>query len=113
MVSQTAKEFLVPPVIYIKNELEADYRAIESKLPVHEFHAAEGNKQSFELEFANIELRDAARDALTAAGIRFRTGKALVPFRISGNVEGCEGARDGRRGRPYGVVLARKPVGLL
>lgn len=87
VVSQTAKEFLVPPVIYIKNELEADYRAIESKLPAHEFHAAEGNKQSFELEFANIELRDAARDALTAAGIRFRTGKALVPFRISGNVE--------------------------
>ena len=87
MVSQTAKEFLVPPVIYIKNELEADYRAIESKLPAHEFHAAEGNKQSFELEFANIESRDAARDELTAAGIRFRTGKALVPFRISGNVE--------------------------
>ena len=87
VVSQTAKEFLVPPVIYIKNEFEADYRAIESKLPAHEFHAAEGNKQSFELEFANIELRDAARDALTAAGIRFRTGKALVPFRISGNVE--------------------------
>lgn len=112
VVSQTAKEFLVPPVIYIKNELEADYRAIESKLPAHEFHAAEGNKQSFELEFANIELRDAARDALTAAGIRFRTGKALVPFRISRQCGvGCEGARDGRRGRPHRMVLARKPVG--
>lgn len=87
VVSQTAREFLVPPVIYIKNELEADYRAISASLPAHEFHAAEGNKQSFELEFANIEDRDAARDALTAAGVRFRTGKALVPFRISGNVE--------------------------
>jgi methionyl-tRNA synthetase len=87
VVSQTVKEFLVPPVIYIKNELEADYRAIEANLPAHEFHAAEGNKQSFEIEFGNIEDRDAARDVLTAAGIRFRTGKALVPFRISGNVE--------------------------
>ena len=85
MVSQTAKESSAA-VIY-KNELEADYRAIESKLPAHEFHAAEGNKQSFELEFANIELRDAARDALTAAGIRFSARARRSPFRISGNVE--------------------------
>lgn len=46
--------------------------------------AAKG-KQSFELEFASVADRDQARGVLTEANIRFRTGKALVPFRISGN----------------------------
>ena len=35
----------------------------------------------------NIPERDAARDALAAAGLRFRTSKTLVPFRITGNIE--------------------------
>ncbi|MDO4442405.1 MAG: class I tRNA ligase family protein [Slackia sp.] len=87
VVVKGAKEFLVPPVMYIKNELEDDYRAIADKLPAHTFHEAEKGKQSFEIEFESIEDRDAARDVLFEAGVRFRTGKALVPFRISGNVE--------------------------
>lgn len=87
VVVKGAKEFLVPPVMYIKNELEQDYRAIADKLPAHTFHEAEKGKQSFEIEFASIEDRDKARDVLFEAGVRFRTGKALVPFRISGNVE--------------------------
>ncbi|MDO5042405.1 MAG: class I tRNA ligase family protein, partial [Slackia sp.] len=87
VVVKGAKEFLVPPVMYIKNELEDDYRAIADKLPSHVFHEAEKGKQSFEIEFESIEDRDAARDLLFEAGVRFRTGKALVPFRISGNVE--------------------------
>lgn len=87
VVVKGAKEFLVPPVMYIKNDLEDDYRAIADKLPAHVFHEAEKGKQSFEIEFACIEDRDKARDVLFEAGVRFRTGKALVPFRISGNVE--------------------------
>ena len=87
VVVKGAKEFLVPPVMYIKNELEEDYRAIADKLPAHTFHEAEKGKQSFEIEFESIEDRDTARDVLFEAGVRFRTGKALVPFRISGNVE--------------------------
>lgn len=87
VVVKGAKEFLVPPVMYIKNDLEDDYLAIADKLPAHVFHEAEKGKQSFEIEFACIEDRDKARDVLFEAGVRFRTGKALVPFRISGNVE--------------------------
>lgn len=87
VVVKGAKEFLVPPVMYIKNELEEAYRAIADKLPAHTFHEAEKGKQSFEIEFESIDDRDAARDVLFEAGVRFRTGKALVPFRISGNVE--------------------------
>ena len=87
IVPQVIKEFLAPPVVYIKNDLREQYEAIASKLPEHMLHEAEKGKQSFEIEFADIDARDAARDVLTGAGIRFRTGKALVPFRITGNIE--------------------------
>lgn len=87
VVPQTIKEFLAPPVMYIKNELEADYRAVAEQLPAHTFREAEKGKQSFEIEFADITARDKAREVLTAAGVRFRTGKTLVPFRITGNIE--------------------------
>ena len=87
VVAQTTREFLAPPIIYIKNELEDAYRAIAPELPAHVFRAAEKGKQSFELEFTCIADRDAARPILGAAGIRYRTGKALVPFRLTGNIE--------------------------
>lgn len=87
IVSNTIREFLAAPVVYIKNDAYEDYRAIAGKLPRHSYRAPEGNKQSFEIEFKTIDERDAAREVLAAEGIRFRTGKALVPFRISGNIE--------------------------
>ena len=87
IVSNTIKEFLVPPVIYIKNEAYEEYRAIAGDLPRHSYREAEKGKASFEVEFKTIEDRDFAREVLAKAGIRFRTGKALVPFRISGNIE--------------------------
>lgn len=87
VVTKTIKEFLVPPIIYIKVELREAYEAIADQLPTHEYRDPEKGKQSFEIEFKTIQDRDAARVVLTDAGIRFRTGKALVPFRISGNVE--------------------------
>lgn len=87
VVSQTIKEFLAPPIVFIKNDARQDYEAVADKLPDHELREAEKGKQSFEIEFRNIDDRDAAREVLTNAGIRFRTGKALVPFRITGNIE--------------------------
>ena len=86
IVPQTISEFLVPPIIYVKNELEEAYRAVARELPAHTFRAAEGGKQSFELEFSSIEDRDEAKGILGRAGVRYRTGKALVPFRITGNI---------------------------
>lgn len=87
IVTKTIKEFLVPPIIYVKVELHEKYAALADKLPEHIYRDPEKGKQSFELEFKTIQDRDEARTLLTDAGIRFRTGKALVPFRISGNVE--------------------------
>ena len=87
VVPATIKEFLAAPVIYIKNELFENYEEVKEKLPTHIFREAQKGKQSFEIEFENIDLRDEAREILSQAGIRFRTGKALVPFRISGNID--------------------------
>ncbi len=87
IVPQTIKEFLAPPVIYVKNEAREAYEAVAGELPPHALREAEKGKQSFEIEFADIEARDAAREVLARADIRFRTGKALVPFRITGNIE--------------------------
>ncbi len=87
VVPTTLKEFLAPPIIFIKNELYEDYLAVADALPAHSYRPAEKGKQSFEIEFASIGERDAARPVLANAGLRFRTGKTLVPFRITGNIE--------------------------
>lgn len=87
IVPTTLSEFLVPPVIFIKNELFDEYLAIAESLPPHTYREAQGNKQSFEIEFGSIDDRDSAKGILAAAAIRFRTSKALVPFRITGNIE--------------------------
>ncbi len=87
IVSQTVKEFLAPPIIYIKNEMREAYEAIAADLPSHVVRDPEKGKQSFEVEFSTIGERDEARSVLERAGIRFRTGKTLVPFRITGNIE--------------------------
>jgi methionyl-tRNA synthetase len=87
VLSNTIEEFLVPPIIYVKQEHLQDYQQLATTLPPHVFRAVEKGKQSFELEFARLEERDLARSVLDAQAIRYRTGKALVPFRITGNIE--------------------------
>ena len=47
----------------------------------------DGNKTSYTFVFDSLDDRDVAREVLNTRGIRFRTGKTLVPFRISGNIE--------------------------
>jgi methionyl-tRNA synthetase len=86
VVSNTIDEFLVVPIIYVKNECAEDYERIKDTLPAHGFLPAEKGKASFELEFCDLATRDEARRLLDGAHIRYRTGKALVPFRITGNI---------------------------
>lgn len=83
----TEREFLVPPIIYVKAELEDDYRAIADKLPKHEYLPVEKGKASFGLQFDDFNDREKALPVLAQAGIRYRSGKALVPFRLTGNIE--------------------------
>jgi methionyl-tRNA synthetase len=87
ITAQAVREFLVPPVIYIQEKYADAYEAVRGELPAHERHAPQKGKQSFTLEFSDIDSRDAATERLATGGVRFRTGKALVPFRLTGNIE--------------------------
>jgi methionyl-tRNA synthetase len=87
VVPQDIAEFLVPPVIFIKNDHYEAYLELADQLPEHVYREAAKGKQSFEVEFEDIAARDAAKRVLEQAGIRFRTSKTLVPFRITGGIE--------------------------
>ena len=87
IVPQTCGEFLGAPIIYVKNDERELFDGIAAELPAHTVREPEKGKASFEVEFETIDDRDVARDIMRRAGLRFRTGKALVPFRITGNIE--------------------------
>lgn len=86
VVTKTLKEWLVPPLLYIKNELREDVEALKDQLPHCVIHDASGGAQSFSVEFQSWQDRDAARTVLEQNDIRYRAGKCLLPFRISGNI---------------------------
>lgn len=86
LVANTIREFMTPPLIYVKNEFIEDYDKIKNQMPEHKLDSA-ANKTSFSIEFKNLEDRDKAREILTENNIRFRAGKTLVPFRLTGNIE--------------------------
>jgi methionyl-tRNA synthetase len=73
----------------VKNEFIPVYERLRDAraLPRHNFRAAEKGKASFELEFTDLADRDRGRDVLDRARVRYRTGKTLVPFRITGNID--------------------------
>lgn len=86
LVANTIREFMTPPLVYIKNEFSEDYEKIKAQMPQHKLDSA-ANKTSFSLEFKDLADRDKARAVLNENGIRFRAGKTLVPFRLTGNIE--------------------------
>ncbi len=83
---KSIREFLEPPVIYVrKDQLEA-LDAVRGRLPVHTLRDDE-KKSSVLLVFDGLEKREKACETLAGNSIRFRTGKTLVPFRLTGNIE--------------------------
>lgn len=86
LVANTIREFMSAPIVYVKNDFAEDYEKIKGELPPHTLDSA-ANKTSFALEFADLEARDKARAILNDNNIRFRAGKTLVPFRLTGNIE--------------------------
>ncbi len=86
VVWKTIDEFLKPPVIYIKREFEEKYFTLKDSMPAHEY-LEEPKKPSFTIQFTQLSDCDEACRVLTDNGIRYRTGKTLVPFRLTGNIE--------------------------
>ena len=72
----------------MKNEAYDDYLAVASELPDHVYRAADKGKGELRGRvLVHRGSRRRARRAFARAGIRFRTSKTLVPFRITGNIE--------------------------
>ena len=86
VVWKTISEFIKPPVIYVKREFEEKYNELKSTMPEHTY-IEEKKKPSFTIEFKKLSDCDEACRILTDSGIRYRTGKTLVPFRLTGNIE--------------------------
>ncbi len=87
VVSKTMEEWLDAPRLFIQVKFRDEFEAVRGELPTHEVIEAEGNKGSFTVVFPTWRERDEAHEVLNRAGVRFRSGKALVPFRITGNIE--------------------------
>lgn len=86
VVWKTISEFLKPPVIYVKREFEEKYITLKTSMPEHKY-LEEAKKPSFTIEFRTLSECDEACRILTQNGIRYRTGKTLVPFRLTGNID--------------------------
>jgi methionyl-tRNA synthetase len=86
-IINTIDEFLKPPYIYVKKDfLEGTWEDLRLALPKHTIIEDE-NKSSVTFVFENLEDRDKAKVVFSSKDINFRTGKTLVPFRLSGNIE--------------------------
>ena len=82
----TMEEFLREPMIYIKKNQLPKLREIIDKLPPHEY-IEEEKKPSVTLVFKTLRDREEATEIISRHGVNFRTGKTLVPFRLTGNIE--------------------------
>ncbi len=78
-------EFLEPPIIHVKRDQLEDYESIKEKLPTHVIH--DNQTKAIRVEFKNLKAREEACPILTENNIRYRTGKTLVPFRLTANID--------------------------
>ena len=78
------REFLRKPSIYVKKENVGDIRSYPD---MPSFNVEEDvNKTTWELVFPDLVSREKAVSIMAQNSIRYRTGKTLVPLRLSGNV---------------------------
>ncbi len=83
---ETVEEFLKKPMLYVPKKYVESLEELSKRLPVHRILDGE-KKNSFAFEFENLDDRDKAKALLEGMGIHYTSGKTLVPFRLSGNVE--------------------------
>ncbi len=86
IIPNTIGEFLKAPEVYIKNDYRETFDELAKNIPSHRL-VAEERKPSFTVIFEKLEDMNAACKVFSSHGIRYRTGKTLVPFRLTGNIE--------------------------
>lgn len=79
------EEFLKKPLIYVQRKYIEDIEKLQQLLPAHEM-INEEKKPSITFIFDHLADRDKAKEILDSLSINYRTGKTLVPFRLSGNI---------------------------
>lgn len=81
------REFFKKPEVYIKREFFEDFNKIKDSLP--HFVELDRNEKapSMTIVFDKLEDREKACEILAQNNIRYRTGKTLTPFRLTGNID--------------------------
>jgi methionyl-tRNA synthetase len=79
------EEFLKPPVVYVRKEHLALVTALQDALPAYRV-LPDDDGSSRTLEFRDLASRERACLMLAENHVRYRTGKTLVPFRLTGNI---------------------------
>ena len=80
------REFFKKPEIYIKREYFDKFDAIKDSLPAFEKLATNEKAPSMTIVFDKLEMREKACEILAQNNIRYRTGKTLTPFRLTGDI---------------------------
>ena len=83
---ETVEEFLKKPMLYVPKKYVENLEELSKCLPEHKCFD-EQKKNSAVFAFETLEDRDQAKTVLEEMGIHYTSGKTLVPFRLSGNVE--------------------------
>ncbi len=82
---KSIREFFEPPTIHVTRDQLESLESIAHRLPPHS--QEEGKSKSVRLVFDTLTEREKACALLSEQSIRYRNGKTLVPFRLTGNME--------------------------
>lgn len=80
------KEFFKKPELYIKREFFEKFNEIKGNLPNFTELERHEKAPSMTITFDKLEEREKACEILAQNGIRYRTGKTLTPFRLTGDI---------------------------
>lgn len=81
------REFFKKPEVYIKHEYFDSFDKIKNALPKFEELERHEKAPSMTIVFESLADRERACEILAENNIRYRTGKTLTPFRLSGNID--------------------------
>ncbi len=86
LVKSTMQEFLKPPIVYVKEDQMEIVEGLRSQIPEFVIEDTK-HKSSVALTFKTLDDRDKALEVFGKNDIRFRGGKTLVPFRLTGTTK--------------------------